>query len=189
MAVGAAAENKKKAAACRGVVVFEDEASFWQDGSLHQTWSRIGVQPRVDTYGLRNTAHIFGAISLDEARFTYKFAPVFNSETFFDFLRLLVQRYQGRKVFLIIDNAPSHNLDEEGQRWLRANRHLIELNRLPSYSPEFMPMEGVWKTTRKMATHNRFFVTTDQRDLTLRYTFTRFQQQPSLIAAHVQRYL
>ena len=29
-------------------------------------------------------------------------------------------------------------------------RHLIELFRLPQYSPEFMPMEGVWKTTRKL---------------------------------------
>jgi hypothetical protein len=96
----------------------------------------VGVQPRVDTYGLRKTAHIFGAISLDEAKFTYRFAPVFNSRTFFEFLRQLVARYRGRKVFLIIDNAPCHRLDDEGKRWLRANRHLIELHRLPSYSPE-----------------------------------------------------
>jgi hypothetical protein len=51
---------------------------------------------------------------------------------------------------------------EEGQRWLRENRHRIELHRLPAYSPEFMAMEGVWKTTRKLTTHNAFFVTPDQ---------------------------
>jgi len=27
------------------------------------------------------------------------------------------------------------------------------------YSPEFMPMEGIWKTNRKFTTHNAFFVT------------------------------
>jgi putative transposase len=155
---------------------------------LHRTWSRVGVQPRVDTYGLRKTAHIFGAVSLDEARFTYQFAPVFNGGTFHEFLRLLVRRYPGRKVFLIIDNAPCHRLDEAGKAWLRDNRHRIELHRLPPYSPEFMPMEGVWKATRKMTTHNRFFVTTDQRDMKLRRTFTQFQQTPSLISAHVQRF-
>jgi hypothetical protein len=52
-------------------VIFEDEASFWLDGTLHQTWSRIGNQPRVDTYGLRKTAHVFGAVTLDQADFTY----------------------------------------------------------------------------------------------------------------------
>ena len=52
----------KKAAACRGVIMYEDEASFWLDGTLHQTWARVGVQPRVDTFGMRKTAHIFGAL-------------------------------------------------------------------------------------------------------------------------------
>lgn len=142
----------------------------------------------MDTYGTRKTAHVFGAVSLDSARSTFQFAHVFNGTTFHDFLRLLVQRYSGRKIFLIIDNGPCHRLHDAGQAWLRANRHAIELFRLPPYSPEFMPMEGVWKATRKIATHNRFFVTTDQRDVTLRRTFAKFQQRPSLIAAHVERF-
>jgi transposase len=179
---------RRKAARCRGVVVFEDEASFWQDGSLHRTWSRVGVQPRVDTYGLRKTAHIFGAIALDTAKFTFRFTPVFNGITFFEFLRQLVSRHQGRKVFLIIDNAPCHRLDEDGQRWLRKNRQRIELHRLPAYSPEFMAMEGVWKTTRKLTTHNAFFVTPDQRDAKLTETFNVFQRRPEVIAAHVARF-
>jgi transposase len=179
---------RKKAARCRGVVVFEDEASFWQDGSLHRTWSRVGVQPRVDTYGLRKTAHIFGAVALDTAKFTFRFADVFNGATFFEFLRQLVGRYDGRKVFLIIDNAPYHWLEDDGKRWLRQNRHRIEIHRLPPYSPEFMPMEGVWKTTRKLTTHNAFFVTPDQRDAKLTETFNVFQRRPEVIAAHVARF-
>jgi transposase len=188
LAQDAPAQDQKKAAACRGVVVFEDEASFWQDGSLHRTWSRVGVQPRVDTYGARKTAHIYGAISLDEAAFSYWFAPVFNAKTFHGFLKRLVARHAPRKVFLVIDNAPCHRLDENGRAWLHANHHRIELHRLPPYLPEFMPMEGVWKTTRRSTTHNNFFATTDQRDLRLRRTFGRFQRQPATIAAHVRRF-
>lgn len=60
----------------------------------HRTWSRVGVQPRVDTYGLRRTAHVFGAASLDKAKFTFQFVPVFNGKTFFEFLRQLVRRYK-----------------------------------------------------------------------------------------------
>ena len=179
---------QKKAAACRGVVLFEDEVSFWLDGTLHQTWARVGCQPRVDTYGQRKTAHLFGAIALHDAHFTYWFADVFDGSTFWSFLKRLVTKYKGRKVFLIIDNAPWHHLPEEGKEWLVANRKRIELSRLPPYSPEFNPIEGVWKTTRKMTTHNRFYETVQQRDSALRQTFTKFQRRPDLIAAHVRRF-
>jgi hypothetical protein len=39
--------------------MFGDEASFWLDGTLYRTWSRVGVQPRVDTFGMRNRLLIF----------------------------------------------------------------------------------------------------------------------------------
>lgn len=184
------ARDKKKAAACRGLVVYEDEASFWLDGTLHQTWSRKGVQPRVDTYGLRKTAHVFGAITVEEKpQFTYQFSDVFNGHTFHQFLQLLVEQHRGRKVFLIIDNGPCHWLDAPGKAWLAENGDKIELHRLPPYSPEFNPMEGVWKTTKRVTTHNRFFRTKEERDDALRATFGTFHNEPALIAGQVARHL
>ncbi|MGO8970785.1 MAG: IS630 family transposase [Myxococcaceae bacterium] len=168
--------------------MFGDEASFWLDGTLHQTWSRVGVQPRVDTFGLRKTAHVFGAIALEDGDFTFRFAPVFNGHTFHEFLKQLVEKYAPRKIFFIIDNGPCHWLDDEGKAWLAENSHRIELHRLPGYSPELNPTEGVWKATRRMATHNRFYRTTWERDEVLRCTFRRFQRRPALIAGHVQRF-
>lgn len=188
MAQGATSGDQKNAAACRGIVAFEDEASFWLDGTLHQTWSRVGVQPRVDTYGLRKTAHVFGAVRVDDADFAYRFASVFNGHTFHEFLLQLVERWSPQKIFLIIDNGPCHWLDEAGKQWLAANRDKIELHRLPPYSPEFNPTEGVWKATRKLATHNRFYRTVEARDAALVETFTLFQQQPSRIAPQVERF-
>ena len=82
----------KKARRCCGIVMFEDEASFWLDGTLHQTWARVGVQPRVATYGARKTADVFGAVSLDEVAFAYEFADVFNGDTFWIFIKRLVAR-------------------------------------------------------------------------------------------------
>jgi transposase len=142
----------------------------------------------VDTYGQRKTAHVFGAIALHNAHFTYQFAPVFNGKTFHEFLKLLVRRYRGRKVFLIIDNGPCHWLDDAGKVWLRENKHRIEIHRLPPYSPEFNPTEGVWKTTRKEATHNRFYATAEDRDEALTETFERFRESPSLLEGHVRRF-
>lgn len=180
--------DQKKAAACRGVVLFEDEASFWLDGTLHQTWSRVGVQPRVDTFGERKTGHVFGAVRLDDARTYFQFTEVFNGKTFLRFLKYLAQRIPRRKLFLIIDNAPCHSLDAEGVAWLHANRHRVELHRLPPYSPEFNPVEGIWKATRRATTHNRFFHTEWERDIALGLTFARFYYDPTLVEGHVLRW-
>lgn len=169
--------------------MFGDEASFWLDGTLHRTWSRIGVQPRVDTYGLRKTAHVFGAISLEQHPvFKYSFADVFNGRTYLEFLKAVV-RGARRKIFMIIDNGPCHNLDDEGRLWLAANRHRVELCRLPPYSPELNAIEGVWKETKKRTTHNRFFRSVDERDAALITTFERFRAKPASIAGHVARFL
>ncbi len=104
---------------------------------------------------MRKTAHVFGAVSLEDADFTYRFAPVFNGHTFHQFLLQLTSKYGPRKLFLVIDNGPCHWLDDVGKAWLAANSHKLELHRLPGYSPEFNPVEGVWKATRKVTTHNR----------------------------------
>jgi len=87
-----------------------------------------------------------------------------------------------------MDNAPCHWLDEPGRSWLHANRHRIELHRLPPYSPEFNPTEGVWKATRKMATHNRFYASVDDRDAALTATFEAFRAAPSLVSPQVARF-
>jgi transposase len=146
------------------------------------------VQPRVDTYGQRKTAHVYGAFALDDARFTYQFASVFNGTTFWMFLKLLLRRYRRRKLFLILDNGPCHWLPAKGRDWLRANRHRIELHRLPPYSPELNAIEGVWKTTKRCTTHNRFYATALERDGALVDTFEGFRAKPSLIANHVARF-
>lgn len=147
------------------------------------------MQPRVDTFGMRKTAHLFGALSLEvRLRFQYQFAAVFNAQTFLEFLQLLVRRSR-RKIFLVIDNSPCHNLAAAGKIWLAANRRRLALFRLPPYSPECNPIEGVWKQTKKRTTHNTFFRTTDERDAALTATFEMFRARPSLIAAQVARFV
>jgi transposase len=110
-----------------------------------------------------------------------------NGYTFLGFLKRLVQRYR-RKVILIIDNAPCHNLEPDGRAWLAANAHRIELHRLPAYSPELNAIEGVWKLTRRRTTHNRYFDTPAQRDAALTGTFVDFQRDPAQLDAQVRRF-
>ncbi len=127
-------------------------------------------------------------MGLYSGAFHYQFATVFNGHTFHVFLQSLVAIYAGQKIFLIIDNGSCHNLDEEGKAWLGQNSHLIELIRLPAYSPEFNPIEGVWKLTRKKTTHNRFYATVEERDAALCKTFAFFQCHPESVLPQVARF-
>jgi putative transposase len=94
-----------------------------------------------------------------------------------------------RKIFLVIDNGPCHNLGPEGKAWLAENGHRISLIRLPPYSPNLNPIEGGWKEAKKRTTHNRFFRTTQERDAALRRTFRRFAADPRILAGQVARYV
>ena len=113
---------------------------------------------------------------------------MFNGHTFHLFLLLVVAKFEGSKVFMVMDNGPCHWLDDAGKAWLAANSVKIELHRLPPYSPEFNPVEGCWKATRREATHNRYYATVWERDTALRATFTRFQREPSRVDGHVRRH-
>jgi transposase len=60
---------------------------------------------------------------------------------------------------------------------------------LPPYSPEFNGIEGVWKTTKRATTHNRFFPTVEARDAALTATFENFIARPQVVAGHVARFI
>jgi transposase len=42
---------------------------------------------------------------------------------------------------------------------LRKYRSVLTMPFLPPYSPQLVPIERVWKLARRIATHNRYFVT------------------------------
>ena len=59
----------KSATARRAMILFGDEASFPQWGSLSYTWARLGEQPKVKTSGKRKAYKTFGFIDYFSGRF------------------------------------------------------------------------------------------------------------------------
>ena len=151
MAAQDPANDQKKARQCRGVVAYGDEARLL--ARRHAPSNLVTRRPAASRRHVRHSKkprHVFGIITLEKRpRFLHHFAPVFNGKTFLEFLKEVVRRSRRRKTFLIIDNGPCHNLDAAGKLWLAANRHRIELFRLPPYSPELNPIEGVWESDQE----------------------------------------
>jgi transposase len=57
---------------------------------------------------------------------------------------------------LIVDNARYHK-SAKVKAFLRKIRSRLTLHYLPAYSPDFNPIEGLWKKLKKSTTHNIYF--------------------------------
>jgi transposase len=141
---------------CKGLILFEDEASFAQWGSLSYTWAKRGHQPEVPTSGKRKGYKVFGAIEYFSGRLFYQgIEGRFNSESYQGFLQMILD-HTTQPLFLIHDGARYHT-SAATQAFLAAHRDRITVEPLPSYSPDYNPIEYLWKKTKKRATHNQYF--------------------------------
>jgi len=59
-------------------------------------------------------------------------------------------------MVVVLDNARWHHA-RYLKLWLSKHRHILKLVFLPPYSPELNTVERVWKLTRTLCTHNRYF--------------------------------
>lgn len=158
--------------------MFEDEVIFQVSGSTMRTWAPKGVGSPVDSLPGRSSVKVLGAVTAEaNPRFHFRFAPVFNQDTFGAFLQQIIRQYSGTKVHLILDNVRYHHA-KHIKGWLEAEKDRIELHFLPAYSPQFNPIEKVWKATKKASIHNRYFENLDELKQTLFRRFKRFQGNP-----------
>jgi transposase len=140
----------------QGLILFADEASFAQWGSLSYTWARRGQQPEVPTSGKRKGYKVFGAIEYFSGRlFSQGIEGRFNSESYQAFLQMILAQTT-QHLFLIHDGARYHT-SASTQAFLAAHSERITEHPLPSYSPDYNPIEYLWRKTKKRATHNKYF--------------------------------
>jgi len=141
---------------CKGLILFEDEASFAQWGSLSSTWAKRGHQPEVPTSGKRKGSKVFGAIEYFSGRlFSQGIEGRFNSESYQAFLAMSMAQTT-EHLFFIHDGAKYHT-SQATKQFLDAHRARLTVEPLPSYSPDYNPIEYLWKKTKQRATHNQYF--------------------------------
>ena len=135
---------------------FGDEASFALWGSLSYTWAPVGQTPLVKTTGIRKGYKMFGLIEFFSGRLLYQgIEDRFNSDSYQAFLKQLLAQYPG-PVILIQDGAKYHT-SKSTRAFIEANKERLLVYQLPSYSPDYNPIEYLWKKVKTKATHNRYF--------------------------------
>lgn len=135
---------------------FGDEASFALWGSLSYTWAPVGQTPLVKTTGKRKGYKVFGLIEFFSGRLLYQgIEDRFNSDSYQTFLKYLLAQCSG-PVILIQDGAKYHT-SKATREFIEEHKDCLIVYQLPSYSPDYNPIEYLWKKVKTKATHNRYF--------------------------------
>ena len=137
-------------------ILFGDEASFPQWGTLSYTWAKKGNQPTIRTSGKRKGYKVFGLIDYFTGRFFYKCQESkFNSASYIEFIKEVLSKTK-KNIILIQDGARYHT-SAETSRFFAKRQDRIRVYNLPSYSPDYNPIEKLWKKIKKEGTHLHYF--------------------------------
>ena len=141
------------------MVLFGDEASFAQWGTLSYTWSQKGHQPVVKTSGTRRAYKVFGLIDYVSGAFFYKTLEQgrFNSDRYAEFLAEVLEQ-TSQHLILIQDGARYHT-SKAMNTFFDKHSERLTVFQLPRYSPELNPIEYLWRNVKKLSTHLRYHPT------------------------------
>ncbi len=175
-------EMVRLARAKKALLLFGDEASFPQWGTLSYTWGRRGHQPVVKTSGKRRGWKVFGLLDYFTGRFFHQgLEGRFTSASYTAFLARVLEQTRGH-VILIQDGARYHT-SAETNRFFAQHAERLTVYQLPSYSPDYNPIEKLWKKLKQAETHLHYFPTFGALSAKVEQALLRFEQVPQEILA------
>lgn len=179
---------RAQAEAAGGLLLFGDEASFAQWGSLGYTWAPVGQQPVVKTTGRRKAYKVFGLIEFFSGQLFYRgIDGKFNGQSYIAFLTAVLEQTT-EPLFLVQDGAPYHRAAPV-QAFFAAHAGRLHVTQLPSYSPDYNPIEFLWRATKRRATHNRYFPEFDTLIGSVEEALAYFAAHPERVKALFGLYL
>jgi hypothetical protein len=128
----------------------------------------------------------YGAVRLRDGRFFFRpETGKFNALTCWEFLKELcaTSTRTARQVVVITDNARYHHARLH-RDWRQQEAERFRLDFLPPYSPELDPTERIWKLTRRLCVHNRYFPSLNDAALAVE---TEFADDPLCYRSTPQR--
>jgi transposase len=164
------------------LLLFGDEASFPQWGTLTYTWARRGQQPQVKTSGKRKGYKVFGLIEYFTGRLFYQGQEGrLNSTTYITFLTRVLEQTP-RPILLIQDGARYHT-SAATKAFFAQQAARLQVFQLPTYSPDYNPIEKLWKKIKQQDTHLHYFPTFEALTEKVEQALLTFTNAPEEILA------
>ena len=164
----------------QALLLFGDEVSFAQWGSLGYTWALKGETPIVKTAGKRKGYKVLGLTEFFSGRFFYRGQQErFDSVCYQAFLAQVLAQTTGHLI-LIQDGAKYHT-SQSTRAFFTEHQDRLTVFQLPSYSPDYNPIEYLWRKTKRQATHNKYFEHYEQLVAAVNRALEHFAATPSTV--------
>jgi transposase len=159
-----------------------DEASFPQWGTRTYTWARRGQQPKVKTSGKRKGYKVFGLLDYFTGRLFYQGQEGrLNSAAYITCLTRVLE-HTPQDIVLIQDGAKSHT-SAETKAFLAQQTARLQVFQLPTYSPDYNPIEKLWKKLTQQDTHLHYFPTFEALTEKVEQALLKFAHAPVEVLA------
>lgn len=140
-------------------VFYQDEVGFQSEGTLAYTWGIRGKQIDIKNYGRHGRLNLIGAFELGSGMFhSILTSFTVNACRFRRFICSLKRQLRNEKIILICDNAKFHKANWLTD-WVKNQSAWLRLEFLPAYSPDFNPIERLWKWIKTEFLHNKCWKT------------------------------
>jgi len=136
-------------------IFYQDEVGFQTQGTLAYTWGAQGKKIEIPNYGRHGRMNLLGAFELGTGTF-YGVPTSFkvNAMRFRRFICHLKREMRTDKILLICDNARFHKATWF-TAWVETQSTWLQLEFLPAYSPDFNPIERLWRWMKTEFIHNK----------------------------------
>jgi transposase len=166
----------------KALLLFGDEASFPQWGTLTYTWARRGQQPQVKTAGKRKGYKVFGLMDYFTGRLFYHGQEGrLNSAAYISFLTRVLE-HTTQPIMLIQDGAKYHT-SAETKAFFAQQTARLQVFQLPTYSPAYNPIEKLWKKIKQHDTHLHYFPTFEALIAKVEQALLKFAKAPEEVLA------
>ena len=110
----------------------------------------------------------------------------FCGATYQEFLQQLLDAYANRPIILVEDSAPYHR-SREVKEFKEQQKNRLFIEPLPIFSPDFNPIERLWRNTKSDATHLKYFKTFDELRAAVVQTFKTYMEDASKVVCVMEK--
>ena len=163
-------------------IFFGDEAYFSIFGTSGYTWSITNAEAVIESTGSKENIHVLGAINFQTGK-THALITEdkINDDVFICYLKTLLKETR-KPIHLIVDNAGYHK-SAKVRRFLETVAWRLTVHYLPPYSPDYNPIEILWKKLKKETTHNVYFESIEALWEALTKGLRAFRDEPDQVKA------
>jgi transposase len=94
-------------------------------------------------------------------------------------LRQLLERIT--VPIILIEDGASYHRSQAVEQFRQAHAERLIVYRLPAFSPEFNPIEKLWKNTKKNATHLKYFKAFDELRVSVLNAFRKYLEDATRV--------